>query len=143
VLLRLLRSRAPSYLAAALVAGLVPVLAGCSGNKPPGRGEKLNLDGVVTVNGRPLKSGTITFVCENNDSCSTDVSNGKFTIERVTPGKVRVTLGPPEGTGGSDTGPKAGAGKAPPAGPAVDFATLKEKEYVVGADQFRIEVQFP
>jgi hypothetical protein len=141
--LNLLRSRFLSDFASAFVAALVLALTSCSAQKSQ-PGDKLNLDGVVTVNGRPLKSGTITFVCENHDIRSTEVSNGKFSIDGITPGKVRISIGPAAGSGSkSDKSLKAAAGKTQPPDPAIDFANLKEKEDTIATGQLRIEVRFP
>jgi hypothetical protein len=144
MLLTLSRPRlAPSC--AVLIAGALALPAvGCSSSqtKRPG---KVNLDGVVTVHGQPLKSGIIKFVCEDHEVCSADVANGKFTVVDVTPGKVTVTVEASGVNPGVSTGKdsKAIGGKAKPSGPGVDLATLKEKEYTVTADQMRIEITFP
>lgn len=134
-----LSRRLASYRAALIIGAIVLPALGCSTEKK--RTGKVNLDGIVTVQGQPLKSGIIKFVCEDNEICTADVSNGKFTVVDVTPGKVSVSVEPPA-SGAPDKQPNVPGGKKSSRA-KVDFASLKAKEYTVSADQMRIEVTIP
>jgi hypothetical protein len=48
--------------------------------------------GLVTVGGKPLSAGKITFHRENGQFVGSKVKDGKYTIDHVPAGKVKVTV---------------------------------------------------
>jgi len=66
--------------------GLLPLLAGCG----RGWGE---VSGTVRYQGKPLPMGTITFYDETNGvkPCILE-ADGKYTVNKVAAGKVKVTV---------------------------------------------------
>ncbi len=69
--------------------GLLPLLLGC------GRGWG-NVSGTVRYKGNPLPNGTITFYDEKNQAVSGHIeSDGKYTVNKVAVGKVKITVTAP------------------------------------------------
>lgn len=76
---------------------LVVLLAGCS-SEPSG-----SLSGTVTIDGQPLKKGTINLEPLDGKSPTTGgpVQDGKYSVSKLQPGKYRIRVnGEPVGTGG-------------------------------------------
>jgi hypothetical protein len=48
--------------------------------------------GLITVGGKPLASGKITFHRDNGQFVGCKVKDGKYTIDRVPAGTLRVTI---------------------------------------------------
>ncbi len=62
----------------ALAAALLCALAGCGGGKPPDQ-EKAKVSGAITLDNKPLKTGSITFDAANGQPPSSlDILDGKF-----------------------------------------------------------------
>jgi hypothetical protein len=87
--------------AATVLAALLAIhAAGCGGDNLPREG----VAGSVTVEGKPLKSGVITFVPSGPDvptQGGAPVVDGKYSIPRaqgLVPGKYKVVLSSGEGT---------------------------------------------
>ncbi len=81
-----------------LVAVCISVLAGCGGNSGTTRNEKMSkVAGVVTLNGQPLDSGTVSFTNPfNGFSGSGEIMlAGKFEITLIPVGDYRVAILPP------------------------------------------------
>lgn len=72
----------------ALLAGSLFFLTGCSGG---GTG---NVSGEVKLNGEPLPTGRITFVCKggNQPAMSADIVDGRYELRAVPVGPVDVTV---------------------------------------------------
>jgi len=83
----------PRILLALVLAGSLPVLAGCGGPK------LVPVTGVVTFDGKPVEGATVTFVSEdgkNSFSGSTDAS-GKYSLQEgekvgALPGAYKVLV---------------------------------------------------
>ena len=72
-----------------LIAGLVILASGCGKSGPP----TSRVEGSVTLDGKPLEKGTISFVCLENDrggSAAGKIVAGKYDVADVPRGKVRV-----------------------------------------------------
>jgi hypothetical protein len=99
------------FLAAALLAGTV--IAGCGGGHA-------SVSGEVRYNGRPLPSGTITFLGQSGHKrvAAADISDGKYTIPDLEagPAKVTVVTLPPSRGGKPPTGKAIEAPVQVPAG---------------------------
>jgi hypothetical protein len=87
--------------AATVIAALLAVQAtGCGGDNLPREG----VSGSVSVEGKPLKSGVITFVPNGPDiptQGGASIVDGKYSIPRaqgLVPGKYKVVLSSGEGT---------------------------------------------
>jgi ABC-type glycerol-3-phosphate transport system substrate-binding protein len=97
--------------AAALLA--VAALAGCGGGHA-------SISGEVTYNGRPLPSGTITFLGQAGHKrvAAADIHDGKFEIPDLEAGPVKVTVVtlPPDHGGRPPTGQAIAAPAEMPAG---------------------------
>ena len=50
------------------------------------------VQGMVTINGKPLASGRIFFHLDNGQFVGARVSNGRYTVDRVPVGKRKVTV---------------------------------------------------
>jgi hypothetical protein len=81
------------------IRGLAPLLVlmaftGCGGN--PDGFERFLVDGTITLDGSPLKSGTITFIAQQQGaSSSIEVTDGAFHLDRrdgLSPGPYRVEI---------------------------------------------------
>lgn len=48
--------------------------------------------GNVDFNGKPLSSGTITLYRDNGQFTGCKINHGKFRMDSVLPGKLRVTI---------------------------------------------------
>lgn len=75
----------------ALAAGLACGLAGCDG------GTKAvtyaNVSGTVTLNGKPLEKGTITFTTNGRPPSQADIVDGKFSGQAIAgPNKVEISV---------------------------------------------------
>jgi hypothetical protein len=68
---------------------LLLAAAGCSGPTAP---ETAELTGKVTLNGKPLVSGTVSVVCDDGrvDSCS--ISEGYYRLLRAPVGQVSLAI---------------------------------------------------
>lgn len=91
-----MRATFPFSLARPLAAGLFVVslasLAGCGND--PGRG---SVKGKITVNGKPLAKGLITFLTSsgNKDPYSSAITNGEYAIPDMPAGPAKVYIIPP------------------------------------------------
>jgi hypothetical protein len=95
--------------ACALLLLLLPALAGgCSGQG--------TISGRVTVQGKPLPLGTISFHAEGgrHDVFNALVRDGKYSIDGVRTGLARVTVvaAPPPPEGAPDAAPRSRSGPA-------------------------------
>jgi len=63
---------------------------------PPARAADGKVQGMVTINGKPLAAGKIFFHLENGQFVGAKVTNGRYTVDRVPVGKRKVTV---EGAG--------------------------------------------
>jgi hypothetical protein len=50
------------------------------------------VSGVVTVDGKPLPAGKITFHLADGEFVGAQVKDGKYTVSRVPEGKCKVTI---------------------------------------------------
>jgi hypothetical protein len=84
---------APSARALALFVGLVAT-AGCGGNSDGF--ERFPVEGTITLDGSPLKSGTVTFIAQGQGATSSvGVADGAFRLGRsdgLSPGPYRVEI---------------------------------------------------
>lgn len=51
-----------------------------------------DVSGAVTVNGKPLPAGWITFHARGGRSATVNIDNGKYALKNVPAGTVRVTI---------------------------------------------------
>lgn len=72
-------------------AGIVLIL-GCNNQ------EAASVHGDVTVDGKPLEKGVITFTGPDGKSSKANIENGKYDL-RTTPGSNRVQISAPVATG--------------------------------------------
>jgi hypothetical protein len=70
----------------------VALIGGC------GNPESSTVSGTVTVDGKPLEKGVITFTAPDGKSATTAIQGGKYDI-RTTPGTNRVQISAPVVTG--------------------------------------------
>src|SRR5262245_36303787 len=88
-----------SAIMTASLAVLLACVAGCAGGDSLPREE---VNGTVTIDGKPLAKGLITFVptsAEVSTQGGAPVLEGKFTIPRLqglVPGKYKVVISSPE-----------------------------------------------
>ena len=72
-----------------LAAGVVLL----SGGRSPAADEELStIEGVVTYNGKPLPDGAITFHLKDDQFVGAQIKDGKFQVDRVPVGTVKVTI---------------------------------------------------
>jgi hypothetical protein len=64
----------------ALAAGLAAGPAGCDGNKGP---VYTNVSGTITVNGKPLDKGTITFTSDGRPPTQAEIVDGKYAGQAI------------------------------------------------------------
>jgi hypothetical protein len=72
---------------------VLPLLAGCGASRKPIEGNRTAVTGVVTLDGTPLKGGSIAFVSVKDPllGVSTPIrSDGTFSVENAPAGEVRV-----------------------------------------------------
>jgi hypothetical protein len=77
----------PRALKGFLLGWVFLVAAGCSSGS--------TVSGTVTIDGEPLKDGTITLIPKDpktGQAAGGDIKNGFFKIKNVTPGEMRVTV---------------------------------------------------
>ncbi len=48
--------------------------------------------GVVTLNGKPVAKGKITFYLDHDQFVGAKIKDGQYTVERVPPGRWKVTV---------------------------------------------------
>ncbi len=65
---------------------LLLLLAGCSS---PG-----SISGKITYKGKPLKSGTVTFVPDQGGGFTSEIRDGEYKIERIPPGPAKIAVIP-------------------------------------------------
>jgi len=122
--------------AVAALAGVVLLSAGCGGDLPT-----RPVSGTVTVGGKELKRGSITFVSTvgNKDAYTAVIEDGKYKTEPIPVGlcKITVIVPPPRpGEGGHDM-PAArkdkdkGKDKSPVPHPKYQETTTSGLEYTV------------
>jgi len=113
---------------------LLLVLAGCSSQG--------TITGKVTYQGKPLASGTVTFVPEQGGhAVSTDIHNGEYKVLKIAPGPAKIAVSIPsrpaevasfiqkmqppspemKGKKAPPTSPPAGGPKSAKAPPATPF----------------------
>jgi hypothetical protein len=75
-----------------LFAGLL--VAGCGHSFASHRtGEKANIRGKVTLNGSPMRGGTVTFAAANgNPQKASILDDGSYVVANVEPGNVKVII---------------------------------------------------
>jgi hypothetical protein len=62
-----------------------------------GCGASSTVSGKVLFKGEPLKQGTVTFVAEDNRAYSSPIGqDGRYTIEKIPPGPVKIGVSVPE-----------------------------------------------
>jgi hypothetical protein len=74
---------------------LLPLLAGCGPSRKPIEANRTAVAGVVTLDGTPLKGGSISFVSAKNPQLgiSTPIRpDGAFSVENAPFGEVRVAV---------------------------------------------------
>ena len=75
--------------AAAVFAAAAAVAAGCRDEEPLWGGP---VSGAVTFEGRPLKSGAVTFIGSNGHAKESEVVDGKFAVNSPPMGPCQVTV---------------------------------------------------
>lgn len=105
----------------------VGLLTGCSGSEA-------DVSGKVTIDGKPIPSGKIVFLCEGGAKpvLTADIRDGRYSFEKVPAGKVVITVSAatyrfdavpnmPKGmkAGDSPSGEGPGAPPAPTKGPPI------------------------
>jgi hypothetical protein len=95
---------------AALLGLAVALCAGC------GSGGVGVISGKVTVEGKPLKKGSIHFLSEvgNRDAFTASISDGTYRIPDVPAGPAKVYISTPPEQPDPETGPKGGDLLPPP-----------------------------
>src|SRR5262249_55735264 len=95
-----------------------------------GCGKTGTVEGEVTFDGQPMKSGKITFIGPDNHEATGTIADGKYSVSKVPLGecKVKITsLMPPGGTPAGPGGiPGAGVPGGP--GPGVDPRVMAEMQ---------------
>jgi hypothetical protein len=61
------------------------LVAGCGGGKG-------SLSGTVTVKGKPLPAGTVTAKCADGTVAAGSVSNGRYQVDGVSRGTVKISV---------------------------------------------------
>ena len=94
----------------------LPLLAGCGGS------DLCSVSGTVTLNGKNLDHGTITFISpgDGGSTASAAIVNGAYKIDQaqgLVPGKYRVSIDSPDG---KTPDPSSDA----PPGPSGNFASV-------------------
>lgn len=69
----------------ALLALLLPLEVGCGGGKG-------NLSGTVTLDGKPLPAGNISFIPSKGPGVSGAIQDGNYSVHGVPTGEVKVTV---------------------------------------------------
>jgi hypothetical protein len=86
-------------------------LGGCGGGPPTG-----TVSGTVTLDGQPLKTGTVTFVTSENRQYHGTIQEGAYRVEKVPIGEVKIAISVPtpppmpKGVPQGQFGPPKGAG---------------------------------
>lgn len=75
----------PFSVVATVLALLVPVVIGCGSSKGKVNGE-------VTLDGKPLPGGTITFHPSKGNPVGGEITDGKFSVTGVPTGTAKVTV---------------------------------------------------
>lgn len=70
---------------AAALAAVLSTVVGCGGGKG-------TVTGKVTVDGKPLPSGRISFVPSKGQGVGGEIKDGQYTVEKVPVGSVKVTV---------------------------------------------------
>jgi hypothetical protein len=71
---------------------LLAVLVLLVAHTPPATGADAKVSGMVTVKGKPLAAGKVTFYMDNGQFVGSKVKDGKYTIDRVPAGGCKVTV---------------------------------------------------
>jgi len=90
---------------ALLIAGFVVIVTGCSSNAEGGP-----ISGTVTLEGKPISDGAVTFHSRDGRTGSSEIIGGQYTIRKAPTGVCRITvLTAPRGDSGPPVeGPTSG-----------------------------------
>lgn len=73
---------------------VLPLLAGCTHRTKVREGNRDRVSGVVTLDGKPLTGGSVTFISVKNPTYMTTatIRDGKFSIDNAPTGECRATV---------------------------------------------------
>jgi hypothetical protein len=63
-----------------------------SASAPCARAADAKATGKITVGGKPLAAGKVTFHLDNGQFVGAKVKDGEYTVDRVPTGKLKVTV---------------------------------------------------
>jgi hypothetical protein len=127
----------PRSLAAIVLLGLIAFSSGCS------RG-KCTISGRVTLEGRPLPAGVITFHCQtgNREVVNAKIQDGNFSVDDVPIGPVKITVTPipSQGDKGADQRQSSGGALPVPNRYRTPEESLLQLEVKGKSQQFNVDL---